>query len=102
MTIPYVFDGKDKDGIPGETITGARVYQAGTLIPTVLTTFTPTNPTSGKVVVEVDLPVGTTQFQMSFLDAQNAEGLKASFSYDLLNVGPSAPVIGAITSVPKP
>jgi len=101
MTIPYTFDGKDQDGVLGETISGARVWQAGTLVAAAKTTFTPTNPTSGNVVVEVDVPTGTTAFQMAFLDAQGAEGLKASFTHDVLNKGPSAPVIGAITSVPK-
>lgn len=99
LTVSFTFDGQDVFGNP-EVVTDARCWRNGTEISGSTTLSSAAN---GEFVSDdIDLPAGTHGgFELALVDDEGTTGLRASFSVQVADEGPSAPQIGSIVFVPK-
>lgn len=99
LTVVFSFDGRDVFGNP-EVVTSARCWRNGAEISG---TTTITSGVNGEFVSDdIDLAQGThSGFELALVDDEGTTGLRSSFTVQVADEGPTAPLIGSVTFVPK-
>jgi hypothetical protein len=101
LTVEFTFNGKDVFGNP-ETVVDALCWDnAGSPVIGATTMFSATN---GEFVSDdIDLPPGNHNgYELALVDDEGTTGLRSKFNIQVSDEGPTAPMIGTVTFLPKP
>ena len=102
LSVPFIWNGKDVRGQP-EVAASARCWEMngpnGEELE--LESFLLDDPLSGTANFDVDLAVGTHDFDFALVDDDGTTGPSVRFSFEWTDAGPSAATVGGVTFTPK-
>lgn len=102
LTIPFAWDQKDQEGRAEQFGGAAHVWIDGAEVPVALVTFD-TATGQGNIIVDANLAPGVDYtLEVALVDDDGTTGTRAATSFRFDDAGPTAPVLGTVTSVPKP
>ena len=99
LSVTFTFDGLDIFGNP-ENVVSARCWRNGAEI---FGDTTMQTAMDGEFVsLDVDFPPGDVSgLELALVDDEGTTGLRAPFSVQVTDEGPTAPSIGSVVFVPK-